>query len=255
MGSGPHLCFLHGFCENSEIWKDLIASLSSRFTCIAIDLPGFGNSSQMTFGSLSQVANQVHELLVSEDATHSIIWGHSLGGYILADYMEQYGSELRAAAFVHSTAVADNAEKKVNREKTIRFVEKNGTKEFFRLFIPGLVAPSHVDKCREQMTAIVTLTPTSSVIAGLEAMKNRKDKLDVLSRFEKPVFWLTGEEDTHYPKEEVYKLAALCPISQVSVLEDVGHLSMLEDQKKCLHEVQTFISFVEAVSSAQLSNG
>jgi len=30
---------------------------------------------------------------------------------------------------------------------------------------------------------------------------------------------------------------------------------MLEDQKKCLHEVQTFISFVEAVSSAQLSNG
>jgi hypothetical protein len=32
------------------------------------------------------------------------------------------------------------------------------------------------------------------------------------------------------------------------VLEDVGHLSMLEDQKKCLHEVQAFLNFVESVS-------
>ncbi|HCD67812.1 MAG TPA: alpha/beta hydrolase, partial [Bacteroidetes bacterium] len=80
MGSGPHLCFLHGFCENSEIWEELIASLSSRFTCIAIDLPGFGKSSQMAFGSLTQVANQVHELLVAENATHTIMCGHSMGG-------------------------------------------------------------------------------------------------------------------------------------------------------------------------------
>ena len=79
-------------------------------------------------------------------------------------------------------------------------------------------------------------------------MKNREDKRAVLSQFKKPVLWLKGEEDTHDPKDEVYKLAALCAISQVSVLEDVGHLSMLEDQKKCLHEVQAFLNFVESVS-------
>ena len=240
VGSGPHLCFLHGFCENSSIWDDLIAHLALRYTCIAIDLPGFGKSSQMAFGSLTQVARQVHELLVSEDALHTIMWGHSLGGYILADYMEQCGTELRGAAFVHSTVMADSAEKKLNREKTIRFIEKNGTKEFFRLFIPGLVAPLNVDIAKEKMTPMVSSTPTSSIIAGLEAMKNREDKRAVLSQFKKPVLWLKGEE--------VYKLAALCAISQVSVLEDVGHLSMLEDQKKCLHEVQAFLNFVESVS-------
>ena len=248
VGSGPHLCFLHGFCENSSIWDDLIAHLALRYTCIAIDLPGFGKSSQMAFGSLTQVARQVHELLVSEDALHTIMWGHSLGGYILADYMEQCGTELRGAAFVHSTVMADSAEKKLNREKTIRFIEKNGTKEFFRLFIPGLVAPLNVDIAKEKMTPMVSSTPTSSIIAGLEAMKNREDKRAVLSQFKKPVLWLKGEEDTHYPKDEVYKLSALCAISQVSVLEDVGHLSMLEDQKKCLHEVQAFLNFVESVS-------
>ena len=119
VGSGPHLCFLHGFCENSEIWEELIASLSSRFTCIAIDLPGFGKSSQMAFGSLTQVANQVHELLVAENATHTIMCGHSMGGYILADYIEQYGTELRGAAFMHSSAMADSEDKKISREKTI----------------------------------------------------------------------------------------------------------------------------------------
>jgi len=248
VGSGPHLCFLHGFCENSEIWEELIASLSSRFTCIAIDLPGFGKSSQMAFGSLTQVANQVHELLVAENATHTIMCGHSMGGYILADYMEQYGTELRGAAFMHSSAMADSEDKKISREKTIRFIEKNGTEEFFRLFILGLVAPSHIDKCRDRMTPMVTSTPTSSIIAGLEEMKNREDKRAVLSQFKKPVLWLLGEKDTHYSKDDVYKMAALCKLSQVSVLEDVGHLSMLEDQKKCLHEVQAFLNFVESVS-------
>ena len=239
VGSGPHLCFLHGFCENSEIWEELMASLSSRFTCIAIDLPGFGKSSQMAFGSLTQVANQVHELLVAENATHTIMCGHSMGGYILADYMEQYGTELRGAAFMHSSAMADSAEKKINREKTIRFIEKRGTKEFFSFFVPGLVAPLHVDIAKEKMTPMVSSTPTSSIIAGLEGMKNREDKRAVLSQFKKPVLWLLGEKDTQYSKDDVYKMAALCKLSQVSVLEDVGHLSMLEDQKnaytRCRH--------------------
>ena len=248
MGIGPHLCFLHGFCENSEIWEELIASLSSRFTCIAIDLPGFGKSSQMAFGSLTQVANQVHELLVAENATHTIMCGHSMGGYILADYIEQYGTELRGAAFMHSSAMADSEDKKISREKIIRFIEKNGTEEFFRLFILGLVAPLHVDIAKEKMTPMVSSTPTSSIIAGLEGMKNREDKRAVLSQFKKPVLWLLGEKDTHYSKDDVYKMAALCKLSQVSVLEDVGHLSMLEDQKKCLHEVQAFLNFVESVS-------
>ena len=148
---------------------------------------------------------------------------------------------------MHSTVMADSAEKKINREKTIRFIEKRGTKEFFSFFVPGLVAPLHVDIAKEKMTPMVSSTLTSSIIAGLEAMKNREDKRAVLSQFKKPVLWLRGEEDIHYPKDEVYKLAALCAISQVSVLEDVGHLSMLEDQKKCLHEVQAFLNFVDSV--------
>ena len=149
---------------------------------------------------------------------------------------------------MHSSAMADSAEKKINREKTIRFIEKRGTKEFFSFFVPGLVAPLHVDIAKEKMTPMVSSTPTSSIIAGLEGMKNREDKRAVLSQFKKPVLWLLGEKDTHYSKDDVYKMAALCKLSQVSVLEDVGHLSMLEDQKKCLHEVQAFLNFVESVS-------
>jgi pimeloyl-ACP methyl ester carboxylesterase len=249
VGTGPHLCFLHGFCENSEIWQNIVNDLAPKYTCISIDLPGFGKSSNLKFASIAQISLQVHQLLLYENATQTIILGHSMGGYIVADYLGQYGASLRGAAFIHSTALADSEEKKVNRQKSINFIEKSGTAEFFRLFIPGLVAVHHLAKCREQMTKMVTATKISSVLAGLNAMKNRENKLAEISRFDKPILWLQGDLDTHYQKDEIYKQAALCRLCQVTVVEGVGHLSMLEDYKKSLHSVQTFLKFVETVSS------
>jgi pimeloyl-ACP methyl ester carboxylesterase len=248
VGSGPHLCFLHGFCENSSIWQGLISHLSEKYTCLAIDLPGFGESSSTPFDSLHQIATQVNEILMQEKATETIMLGHSMGGYILADYIEYFGEQLRGVAFVHSTALADPPEKRANRLKTIDFIKQHGPSEFFRLFVPGLVAVQNLSRLREQMTNMVTATKTISIIAGLSAMGGRTSKVAVVEKFNKPILWLVGEEDLHYTHQEIYGQAAKCSLAQINVIHGVGHLSMLENPETCIAEVERFLAIVEISS-------
>ena len=247
VGTGPHLCFLHGFCEDSRIWEPLITAFAKTHTCIAIDLPGFGASTSIPFTTIPEVVKQIKNLLDYENVEQPILLGHSLGGYIVAEYIHQYPSSLAAAAFIHSTTYADNSIKKENRLKSINFINTYGTSEFFRIFMSGLVASSHKARLRENLTAMVNATPTASVIAGLHAMRDRKDRSSVLDTFDKPVLLLRGEEDPYYQAKEIYGQAAKCQAAQIGNLTNVGHLSMLEDQKKCLTEVKHFIEFVAAV--------
>ena len=43
-GQGPALVLLHGYTQTSRMWRPLIDKLKDKFTVIAPDLPGIGDS-------------------------------------------------------------------------------------------------------------------------------------------------------------------------------------------------------------------
>jgi pimeloyl-ACP methyl ester carboxylesterase len=43
-GRGPTLILLHGYTQTSRMWRPIIPLLAERFTVIAPDLPGIGDS-------------------------------------------------------------------------------------------------------------------------------------------------------------------------------------------------------------------
>jgi len=49
-GSGPAVILLHGFAETSRMWDPILPALGEKFTVIAPDLPGIGNSSIPSHG-------------------------------------------------------------------------------------------------------------------------------------------------------------------------------------------------------------
>ena len=44
-GSGPAVLLLHGYTQTSRMWRPIIPLLAEKFTVIAVDLPGIGDSS------------------------------------------------------------------------------------------------------------------------------------------------------------------------------------------------------------------
>lgn len=249
VGSGPHLCFLHGFCEDGTIWDQLAENLSTSYTILVIDLPGFGQSSGQHFETLEDHVEAVRLVLEFERATHCTLLGHSMGGYIAAAYAKKYPVELQALAFVHSTTMADSGSKKESRDKAINHIKLYGTTEYFKHFVTSLVTETHLKRLHNVLTTMVEQTKVSSILNGLHAMRNRPSYEDVLRNLHKPVLFIRGEEDKHYTEREITQQVALCSVAQYSVLKGVAHLGMFEDIDQMRKEIYTFLDLVHSFYS------
>jgi len=65
-GRGEPVLLLHGYAENSHMWRPLIKELARTRTVIAPDLRGFGQSSKPTGGyTKATMAQDVHALMAS----------------------------------------------------------------------------------------------------------------------------------------------------------------------------------------------
>lgn len=75
------LLFVHGLSSNSDAWAKNIATLSEHYTCIAIDLPGYGKSSKPNADyTPSYFAEILQKFIEKLDLKHIILVGHSMGG-------------------------------------------------------------------------------------------------------------------------------------------------------------------------------
>jgi len=85
----PALVFLHGFLGNHQDWSETIEELKESFYCIAIDLPGHGDSFAVTT-PLDKGFETTHRLIknVLDDLQikEYILVGYSLGGRVALDY-------------------------------------------------------------------------------------------------------------------------------------------------------------------------
>ena len=89
VGSGPPIVFAHGLTFSRETWRPVIDRLADRFRCIAVDLPGHGESSAPP-GTLEAVADAVHSVVISLDLARPVLAGHSAAAVIVSLYAASY---------------------------------------------------------------------------------------------------------------------------------------------------------------------
>ena len=65
-GHGPAVILLHGYAETSRMWRPIMPLLAEKFTVIAPDLPGIGDSAIPTNGiDMKTSAMRIHALVRS----------------------------------------------------------------------------------------------------------------------------------------------------------------------------------------------
>jgi pimeloyl-ACP methyl ester carboxylesterase len=94
-GHGPPVILLHGYAETSLMWKPLIPALAGRFTVIAPDLPGIGDSSIPAGGlDMTTAAIHVHALAVSLGIRQAEVVGHDIGLMVAYAYAAKFPAEV-----------------------------------------------------------------------------------------------------------------------------------------------------------------
>jgi len=94
-GHGPPLILLHGYAETSLMWKPIIPALAKRFTVIAPDLPGIGDSDIPASGlDMKSAAIRIHDLAKSLGVQKAEVVGHDIGLMVAYAYAAQFPAEV-----------------------------------------------------------------------------------------------------------------------------------------------------------------
>jgi pimeloyl-ACP methyl ester carboxylesterase len=100
-GEGEPVILLHGYAQNSHMWRPLIAELAKTRTVIAPDLRGFGQSAKPAGGyDKKSMAQDIHALAASLGFKRAGICGHDIGLMVAYAYAAQYPDEVGRIALM-----------------------------------------------------------------------------------------------------------------------------------------------------------
>src|SRR4029077_7385079 len=90
--------WLHGFAETSRMWRPIIPLLAQKFTVIAPDLPGIGDSSIADKVEMRDATRKIHDLARSLNVEKARVVGHGIGLMVAYAYATQFPNETEKLA-------------------------------------------------------------------------------------------------------------------------------------------------------------
>jgi pimeloyl-ACP methyl ester carboxylesterase len=236
MGTGKPVVLLHGFAEDGTIWQHQVEALQASYRLIVPDLPGSGRSGMSEDMSMEGLAASVKQVIADELPGNEpvVMIGHSMGGYITLAFAQKYPERLQAIGLFHSTARADNEERKALRQKGIEFMLQHGAELFIRQTTPNQFSPSFKQEHPEVVQEILerySNFSNESLVQYYRAMMVRPDRTDILKKSIWPVLLIAGEHDMGIPPEQLMQQSYLPSLSYIHLLKHSAHMGMLEEQE------------------------
>jgi pimeloyl-ACP methyl ester carboxylesterase len=249
-GLGAPVILLHGFPMHREVWNEFSEKLSDSFTVYTPDLPGFGKSPILSGDfNLQDVAERMIRWMKELGIVRPSVVGHSMGGYVALEMVRKEPGLFSGLGLFHSTAMADNAEKKDSRTKVIQFIDENGVLAFTSNFIQPLFADQN-HPAIPFVKDITTKASAEAVKGYTKAMRDRHDTRNILASFGGPVLIIGGEKDKGIPAETLQQQALLNKNTSVHILPDTGHMGMFENPADTLGMIRSFLRKIDQPEGA-----
>ena len=226
-GKGPPLVLVHGYPLDRSIWNPVASMLEGEFDVITPDLRGFGDSEVRDAGrAIVAYAADVAGLTDRLGATRAFVAGHSMGGYVALALLRQYPERLMGLALVASQMMPDSPDRRQGRYAAAREVLEKGVGPVVEAMAPKLTGDEGVQAA---VRAVISRQRPAGLASALEAMAERPDSTDVVSRFQMPMVVVHGEADALIPVERAREMKAALPSAHYVELAGAGHMPMMED--------------------------
>lgn len=252
-GHGLPVVLIHGFGEDGSVWRHQASALAEHFTVIIPDIPGSGKSEALHFSDeetakgIDLYADCIMTILNQEQIMQSSMLGHSMGGYITLAFAARYPALLKGIGLIHSSAFADNEEKKESRKKGIRFIEEYGAKKFLAQAIPNLFETNFATSHPEQIQIIINTSENFSeatLIQYYKSMMARPDRSEMLKNLTIPVLFVIGEADKSVPLEDSLKQCHFPKKVLITILPGVAHMGIWEKTDQVNDTMLKFLNYI-----------
>jgi 3-oxoadipate enol-lactonase len=233
-GEGDAVVFLHAFPLQAAMWDYQIEALEATHRCIAIDLPGFGQSPPPEApddASMQGWADLVAGVLDQLGVDSATVVGASMGGYLAMALLRHHPARVAQLVLADSRARSDDptvAQRRTAQQDQLR--EGSEVAALAKETVEGLLSSSSMSRADlvEYVHALADGAAADGWIAALEAMKDRPDSMLLLRQADMRALVVVGELDRVTPIAEAMSLRSLLK-GELVVVPDVGHLPNVED--------------------------
>lgn len=238
IGEGYPILLGHSYLWTSDMWEPQLKALSQEFRCIAVDLWNHGQSEGLDAKNFTveQLADDYWNLMKQLGITKFAVIGLSVGGMWGAHLALKHPHAVSALVLM-DTFVGD--EPHATRQKyfmLLDYLEKeNGFTNMLLdqitplFFSPYTFAnqPQLVDNFRRALHSIKKENIPGIVTLG-KAIFSRNCMLNQLRLLMQPTLVLVGRDDIPRPPREAEEMVRYLPKAELSIIENAGHISNLE---------------------------
>src|SRR5436190_4030463 len=261
-GDGPLLVLIHGITSSSASWEAVLPALAERFTILAPDLLGHGQSDKPSGDySLGSHACLVRDLMLALGHGPGTIAGHSLGGGVAMQLGYQFPELMQRLVLVSSGGLG--------REVSVflRAVTLPGAELVLPLIAsqPVLAAGAALSGAlgRLGLHAGSDLAQIARGIASLNELGARRafvhtarsvidaggQRVDARDRLyldrAVPSLLVWGSADPIIPAAHGRRAHELMPGSKLEVFDGAGHFPHLDDPQRFTRLLRSFVGSTE----------
>jgi pimeloyl-ACP methyl ester carboxylesterase len=258
-GSGPPLVLIHGMLNSSSHWQRVALDLADRFTVVAPDLIGHGDSAAPRGDySLGAHAASIRDLLAAIGIDRASIVGHSLGGGVAMQFFYQFPQRVERLVLISSGGLGHEV------SPMLRSAALPGTSALLSLTIqPRLLAAMAGAGRRLRERSIGGGVHLQAIARALRPLENADarhaflntlrsvidvhgqrvsatDRLYLLETIPTLVVW--GERDHTIPLEHGRRTHEAVPHSFFETLPDAAHFPHLEDPDGVARVLREFMT-------------
>jgi 3-oxoadipate enol-lactonase len=240
------ILLLHGYPFDKSMWTGQLDVLKSSNRLIAIDIRGFGKSTdEKSILSMDLFGQDLIALMDKLKIEKAIICGLSMGGFIALNAMGKFPNRFEGLILCDTQCVADTNEGREKRYATIEQVKTDGINEFAEGFIKNVFHPeSLLNKTEivESLSSVVYANSKEVINAGLSALATRSETCTNLSSISIPTLIICGREDKVTPLSQSEMMHKQIKNSTLKVIDHAGHVSNLEQPEEFNRHLSEFLN-------------
>lgn len=232
--SGAPLLFLHGAGDSHLLWNGQLAAFASLARGFALDLPGHGRSTGQGRTTITEYAIAVREFMHALGIERAVIVGTSMGGAIAQ--MLALESPALVARLV---LVGTGARLRVAPQYLMGL--RSDFEATARALVVNFYTPDAPLELKEQSLRQLLATG-SAVTYGDFTACDAFDLREQVQNITCPTLILCGRADRMTPVKYSESLAQTIPQARLAVIENAGHMVMLERAIEFQHVLVTWLT-------------
>lgn len=234
--SGPELLLLPGLMCDHTFWAALATELPPRMRCEVVD---YGDADTLT---------SMAELALASAPPKFALAGHSMGGRVALEVMRMAPERVQKLVLMDTgyLPLADGEQgdiEKAGRLALMDVAHREGVRAMGLEWVKGMVHPGRLNDALlvETILGMFVRKSAGRFARQQAALLSRPDASAVLAALRVPTLLMCGRQDSWANVAQHEVMQALAPHARLAVIEDAGHMVLMERPEASVQAILQFL--------------